>query len=79
MDAVRRFDPDGGVPRHPAEPVRLPPSRRGGLALNWDVTPLTASLYSDRVLLRTLEAFKTFGTIRVLTGGDPGFRRRSST
>ena len=34
--------------------------------------PLLRPFVAIAVLLRTLEAFKTFGTIRVLTGGGPG-------
>jgi multiple sugar transport system permease protein len=44
-----------------------------GWRLFWDVTfPLLRPFVAIAVLLRTLEAFKTFGTIRVLTGGGPG-------
>ena len=47
-------------------------ARRGGGSF-WDVTfPLLRPFVAIAVLLRTLEAFKTFGTIRVLTGGGPG-------
>jgi multiple sugar transport system permease protein len=39
----------------------------------WDLTlPMLRPFIAIAVLLRVLEAFKTFGTVKVLTGGGPG-------
>jgi multiple sugar transport system permease protein len=60
-----------GIPPEPREAAAVDGAE--GWRLFWDVTfPLLRPFVAIAVLLRTLEAFKTFGTIRVLTGGGPG-------
>jgi multiple sugar transport system permease protein len=60
-----------GIPPEPKEAAAVDGAE--GWRLFWDVTfPLLRPFVAIAVLLRTLEAFKTFGTIRVLTGGGPG-------
>jgi multiple sugar transport system permease protein len=60
-----------GIPPEPREAAAVDGAQ--GWRLFWDVTfPLLRPFVAIAVLLRTLEAFKTFGTIRVLTGGGPG-------
>jgi multiple sugar transport system permease protein len=60
-----------GIPSEPREAAAVDGAE--GWRLFWDVTfPLLRPFVAIAVLLRTLEAFKTFGTIRVLTGGGPG-------
>jgi multiple sugar transport system permease protein len=60
-----------GIPPEPREAAAVDGAE--GWRLFWDVTfPLLRPFMAIAVLLRTLEAFKTFGTIRVLTGGGPG-------
>ena len=60
-----------GIPPEPREAAAVDGAE--GWRLFWDVTfPLLRPFVAIAVLLRTLEAFKTFGTIRALTGGGPG-------
>jgi multiple sugar transport system permease protein len=60
-----------GIPPEPKEAAAVDGAQ--GWRLFWDVIlPLLRPFVAIAVLLRTLEAFKTFGTIRVLTGGGPG-------
>jgi multiple sugar transport system permease protein len=60
-----------GIPPEPREAAAVDGAE--GWRLFWDVTfPLLRPFVAIAVLLRTLEAFKTFATIRVLTGGGPG-------
>ena len=60
-----------GIPPEPKEAAAVDGAE--GWRLFWDVTfPLLRPFVAIAILLRTLEAFKTFGTIRVLTGGGPG-------
>jgi len=60
-----------GVPREPKEAAAVDGAE--GWRLFWDIVlPLLRPFLAIAVLLRVLEAFKTFGTIKVLTGGGPG-------
>ncbi len=60
-----------GIPPEPKEAAAVDGAH--GWRLFWDVVfPMLRPFAAIAILLRTLEAFKTFGTIRVLTGGGPG-------
>ncbi len=60
-----------GIPPEPKEAAAVDGAE--GWRLFWDVVfPMLRPFAAIAILLRTLEAFKTFGTIRVLTGGGPG-------
>lgn len=60
-----------GIPPEPREAAAV--DGAAGWRLFWDVVfPLLRPFVAIAVLLRTLDAFKTFGTIEVLTGGGPG-------
>jgi multiple sugar transport system permease protein len=60
-----------GIPPEPKEAAAVDGAQ--GWRLFWDVVfPMLRPFAAIAILLRTLEAFKTFGTIRVLTGGGPG-------
>ncbi len=60
-----------GIPQEPKEAAAVDGAH--GVRLFLDITlPLLRPFIAIAVLLRTLDAFKTFGTIKVLTGGGPG-------
>ncbi len=60
-----------GIPTEPREAAAVDGAQ--GWRLFWDITiPLLRPFIAIAVLLRVLEAFKTFGTVKVLTGGGPG-------
>ena len=60
-----------GVPREPLEAASV--DGASAWASFWHVTlPLLRPFIAIAVLLRTVEAFKTFATIKVLTDGGPG-------
>jgi multiple sugar transport system permease protein len=60
-----------GVPSEPKEAAIL--DGAGPLALFWHITlPFLRPFLAIAAVLRVIEAFKTFGSIFVLTGGGPG-------
>jgi multiple sugar transport system permease protein len=60
-----------GVPQETKEAARV--DGAGSWQLFRRVTlPLLQPFLAVALLLRTIEAFKTFGTVKVLTGGGPG-------
>lgn len=60
-----------GIPREPQEAAAVDGASRWEMF--WYVTlPLLRPFIAIAVLLRAVEAFKTFATVRVLTGGGPG-------
>lgn len=60
-----------GIPREPQEAAAVDGASRWEMF--WHVTlPLLRPFIAIAVLLRAVEAFKTFATVRVLTGGGPG-------
>lgn len=60
-----------GIPTEPREAAAIDGAQ--GWRLFWDITlPQLRPFIAIAVLLRVLEAFKTFGTVKVLTGGGPG-------
>ncbi|MBA3415311.1 MAG: sugar ABC transporter permease [Chloroflexia bacterium] len=60
-----------GIPPEPKEAAAV--DGAVGWRLFRDIVfPMLRPFVAIAILLRTLEAFKTFGTIRVLTGGGPG-------
>ncbi len=60
-----------GIPPEPREAAAV--DGAAGWRLFRDIVfPMLRPFAAIAILLRTLEAFKTFGTIRVLTGGGPG-------
>jgi multiple sugar transport system permease protein len=60
-----------GIPPEPREAAAVDGAQ--GWRMFWDLTlPMLWPFIAIAVLLRVLEAFKTFGTVKVLTGGGPG-------
>jgi multiple sugar transport system permease protein len=60
-----------GIPPEPREAAAVDGAQ--GWRMFWDLTlPMLRPFIAIAVLLRVLEAFKTFGTVKVLTGGGPG-------
>jgi multiple sugar transport system permease protein len=60
-----------GLPQEPKEAAAVDGAT--GWQLFVTITlPMLRPFIAIAVLLRTLDAFKTFGTIKVLTGGGPG-------
>ena len=61
----------GGVPVEPKEAAML--DGAGAVRLFWHITlPFLRPFIAIAFVLRTIEAFKTFGSIFVLTNGGPG-------
>ena len=60
-----------GVPSEPKEAARL--DGANALQLFWHIVlPFMAPFLAIALVFRTIEAFKTFGSVFVLTGGGPG-------
>lgn len=60
-----------GLPKEPQEAATIDGAT--GLQMFWYVTlPLLMPFVAIAVLLRVVQAFKTFDTVQILTGGGPG-------
>ena len=60
-----------GLPQEPQEAAAIDGAT--GLQMFWHITlPLLMPFVAIAVLLRVVQAFKTFDTVQILTGGGPG-------